>query len=932
MTLSVLEAVDYYKADKNDISGNHKLVLASTACFTKTNSPRSSHPATPRAMFTLASVVEDKRSLGAYFTEVIQPMLSNDKQFFIRGKYKTNTVGDVVERRSDLVDFVPSRFIAIDIDEMPLDGMEGTDLETQGTRIVSMLNAVDPKVFPLNMGYIIQASSSAGMRDKVKVHMYFLNHYEVNQSQLKQYFFDFNFNFRTTTLAEYSFVDLALFSAVQPHYTASPHFDGVLDPFIGRPRAVLVKGSRTLIPDVTPEFVKAVVLSDTQRASFLDSVEGKDYITPSLDSKIQICKSWKDNADIKKSTFRNSVISAYHTAWQDCVDMKLMDKEMRPIVARLRPNDVDDYIAQGRKAALNNFVALSQREIPMEHLGYQLSPIKTGTGKYVNFEQLPPENSITFLKASLGTGKTTAIEKWLREGQICGRFVSITDTSALVESNAVRFGAGDYRVKADRDAFNANQITRMSGTLHSLWRLKGKGFGSEPNGLEYKFDFVFIDEADSVMNTLLFNTTIPRENLDLLTDTLRDVLHNAKRVILSDGDLSEETVQAYLSLMGGTMKSIHRVNHATPTLKGVTAYHHITESSLWGALQASLSTGEKCIVVTDTSPDKLNEKVGILTEYHPSLGIKAVHANSTKDPDIREIVNNTNTALKEQDISCLLCSPSITNGVDFKYFDTVFVVTASENHTPNMRYQALRREREPREIHYFFNNIKGYSTGYRNVRADQDWTTSCRRLYAIRRENESKNYVNTFMYYLLKEGARIEVVNDPWEPLEDINGAIEKYKYERIMAILNSSEFFQPLRHADAFEQKKIAKVMCEVDELSVDNVEWFLEEKPYEKAAFLHKVFGLLWNDILKCDADAWPLTKALHEKGAEYYLLTGRQARLSKNKDAAGKQILRQCGIKKPGEFQNAITWYKHFCFIEGIEVPECLRNKNDEEIIDL
>lgn len=932
MTISILESVTYITEDKNDVTGNHKLVQAHTACFTKTNNPRGSQPATPRAKFTLAHVVEDKANLGFYFKSVITPMLTNDKQFFIRGKYKTNVVGDVVERRSDLVNFVPSRFVAIDIDEMPLGDIKGIDLESQGVHIVKVLNAVDPKIFPLDMGYVIHASSSAGLRDKFKVHFYFLNHYEVNQSQLKQYFFDFNQDFRKKLAVEYPLVDLALFSAVQPHYTATPHFDGMLDPFIGRSRAVLIKGSRALIPDVTPEFVKAVAVTDEQRLSFFERVEGKDYITPALDAKIQICKSWNDKLDLKRSTFRNSVISTYHTAWQDCVDMKIVDTEMRPIIARLRPSDVDDYMAQGRKAALNNFVALSQREIPMQHLGYQLQPIATGNSKYVNFAQVPPENSITFLKASLGSGKTTSVEKWLRNGDICGRFVSITDTSALVESNAVRFGAGDYRNKLDRDAFNAGQITRMSGTLHSLWRLKGKGYGSEANGLEYKFDFVFIDEADSVMNTLLFNTTIPRENLDLLTDTLRDVLMNAKRVILSDGDLSEETVQAYLSLLGGTMKTIHRVNHSTPTLKGVTAYHHISESSLWGALQASLSTGDKCLVVTDTSPDKLNEKVAILTEYHPDMGIKAVHANSTKDVDIKAIVNNTNAALKEQDISCLLCSPSITNGVDFNYFDTVFVITASENHTPNMRFQALRREREPREIHYFFNNIKGYSTGYRNVRADQDWTTSCRRLYAIRRENESKNYVNTFMYYLLKEGACIEVVNDPWEPLEDINGAAEKYRYERIMAILNSTDLFQPMRHADAYEQKKIARVMCEVEELSVDDVEWYLNEKPYDKAAFLHKVFALLWKDIINCQADAWPLTKALETKGAEYYLLTGRQARLSKNKDAAGKQVLRQCGIKNPGEFQNAIDWYRKYCSIEGIEVPVELVDTSIEVSIDL
>ena len=66
-----------------------------------------------------------------------------------------------------------------------------------------------------------------------------------------------------------------------------------------------------------------------------------------------------------------------------------------------------------------------------------------------------------------------------------------------------------------------------------------------------KFDFMFIDEADSLMNNLLFASIIKEEDKAQIIEILGDLLINTDRVVISDGDISEETVACYVDLMQG---------------------------------------------------------------------------------------------------------------------------------------------------------------------------------------------------------------------------------------------------------------------------------------------------------------------------------------------------------------------------------------------
>jgi len=904
MTLSVLHACDY-----NDVSasGDYYSILRENTWLTKRidkygNKLRANFP--------------KKFRLGKYYNpstlEDLYPILEilgNDpKALIIRHKYKEHTINNTVFRQAKFVENAPSKIICMDIDELDLPlHISSTDIEGQGEYVCNILNKCNSEVFPDDMGFIAQGSSSAGLSKTIKLHLWLQNYDEIDQSQLRNLFSIVNSTFKTKYGLNTNLVDPALYHDIQAHYTAYPIFEeDSTDPLKGK-RMIYSRGNYSYVPEQYSSYIKPVKTTLREQELYLTSIAGGRQRTVELEKRIEFLHSW----DPARPGFRNKVISIYHEAIQSQYCLELLKGEIAEVVERKRPGQLEDYIQQGKSSAVSNIKACSTREIPEKSLGLSLQSIHGGDQEtYLDMERFPPKNSVTFLRATLGTGKTYTIQQWLEGGHIQGKFLAITDTSALVNSNTERFApARDFRNTLGRLDFATGKVDRLSGTLHSL--LKIKDFTN-------KFDFLFIDEADSLMNNLLFAGIISEEKRVQIIEVLRELLQNTDRVVISDGDISEETVAQYINLMEGSRK-LCRVNHRRKNLKGVTAYKHEKESSLWGALQGHLELGDKCLVVSDSSPKVLNEYWTTFNRLMPQKQVKVVHSASTNDPDVTDIIDNTTVALRRQEIDALLCSPSITNGVDFNYFDVVLILTTSENHTPNMRFQAMMRERHPGTIHYFFSHRKQHVTGYSGVTISKDFLPTARKSYALRREREYKTYVSTFNYYLVDAGAMIEVIDIPYDsPLDAIDK--EDYNTERILAIMDSKEGVSQLRHNDAYEMKQMIKHYYEIDELSWDDTAEFIADKPEVHAEFFHKLYPLFGTTLLTHNVDA--ITKALSASAYKYYLATGEPLPYSKG-EINVKKVLSKCGIKK--DTKDILHWYRKYCeYTQGVVLPIELSDK--------
>lgn len=823
-------------------------------------------------------------------------------RFLFKPEFK---LGDLVARRSENLIATTSRIIAVDVDGIDLPSrIDPLDVIAQGEYVCDLLHEALLDNCPKGMGFVAQASSSAGFSNKIKLHLWFLNKEPLSQLQIKAVMSEVNKKLNMPL------ADLALYSMGQPHYTAKPLFKGSLeDPFKNVPRTRVKLGICSEIPETVNAYVQPLKATAKEIDTYLSSIQGSNEMGEALSKAIDVVMAWPP----EQVGLRKKVLACYHTAIQDQFSLRLLDNLLKPVLDSLRPGNAEDYIEQGKAAAVAHIKACSKRELPSTSMSLPVVDIDGGAlPKFLDIKKCIPNNSLCFLKASLGTGKTHTIASWLKSGRIKGRFLAITDTSALVESNARRFEAGDFRYKEDLTKFQTGEITRLSGTIHSLQKLEN---------VVGDFDFVFIDEADSVLNNILFASIIEENKRLKILDVLAQIIQHSNVVILSDGDLSEETVLAYTSLSGGK-KNLCKINHHRQNLLGVKAYKHRSRDSLWGALDAAIALGEKCLLVSDSSPDLLNTYYKVFERKYPDKRIEVIHADSKQDEEVRNIVNHTSEALSRLKIDALLCSPSITNGVDFNYFNTVFVLTGSDSHTPNLRFQALMRERQPKEIHYYFTNHKGHNTGYSNAILDNGWLSRFRKLLAVRREKEFKTYIATFNYYLINSGATIEVVDDPYTSPrneEDDRAFLE----ERALAIFSATEFYTPKRHNDAFEIKKLIKSLYRLtDEPSIDLIYKFLADEPHKKAEYLHKIAEEYWDILVLNDPAA--LGKELKVSGHKFYLLTGLSLKTS-----PPRKILNSCGITPKADLTKVVDNYIAYCHHYNLKIPKQFITSKEDSI---
>lgn len=851
---------------------------------------------------------------------VMRRLAENPHIVAVRGKcIATKTA--VRRKRGNFNVSTPSHIIAMDVDGVSdTGGCDKFNLVGMGRHIIKLLNSISGDMFPLDAGFIAHASSSAGIKPGIRMHMILESNIKVTQGQLKFLFTSIN----DTAKQKYKFdiADLAYYSSVQLHYLADPIFkDQFIDPFKSedKPRLVKVKGSQLNLPKGLPDYEATRGEFKEEFYSLLDQIKGKKIASEKVESTIAELEEADDGVYLR------IIPKLYHRALEDGVDFAWLEKEIRPaleeyINTKDNSRSIQDYYNNGRKQALKAFVNNSKRIIPEREVKgvpvFQRHVDSEESDNYLKINHTPPQGHLTFIKASLGTGKTTAVTKWLENDMLPGTFLAVTNTRALVSSNAKKFNAGQYDKSVDMLNFKRGAEKRMSTTIHSIHKFKS---------FIGQIDTIFIDECDAVMNDLLFAPVVKQRRECI--SVLRDILMTAKVVILSDGDISAETIEAYGSLIEFD-KPVSYYNHHRRMLAKASAYEFPDESSIWVALQTSLEMGEKSILVSDCGPDELNEK-GIALRRNTGALVKEIHSNSTSDVDIRRILDYTTNELIEQQIDCLLCSPSVTSGVDFNYFDNVFVITRTSNQAPNMRFQAIRRDRGAQNIYYFIDkSTSGFSAGSEQYNIDEGWKELAQQLYVRRRELESRNYASTLRFYLLDQGAKIDIFSESWGK---IDSAEEEYHAERVTAIFNSTPDYCMPRHADAYEAKlmlvKYYKVENGVKGITQDLVEAYIKDKPHQRAEFFHKMHGLFFESIKQCsDTVVTPFIDALKKHKKEFFLLTGQSAQ-----PKYARMYLGQMGIKKDMNYEQAVDWYRTYCSIEGLPIPRQFMTEEEQKMHD-
>lgn len=903
----------------------------------------SKDPIMPR-FFNVVKMVNPK-SLSEVYGE-LQAYQWNPEVALVRAKPK-NRFTDIRRNSENFDCSVRTNILHMDVDSIPIEKLEeilqknsgytagsviGTNtsfdrpqcgIEQQGRLVRGVLSLLEPEMFPEDCGFIAKASGSAGVKRGVRLHMYMESSTYVSNAQMK--WLAYKINKKSKELYGFELLDTSVYDKVHLMYTAAPIFENPqMNPFKDTPRMEYVKGDLIQLNETMPEYqgMASYALQDGHY-EYIEDIEGvQGYPSEDFENRMEQLRLAQDNVFMRHS------ISVYCSAVEEGVDIKWLDKEVEKVLSKYKglKRQPKAYIQNAKEAALKIVLSRSLRKVEgditvsSENTGSNTMPIKevdTDSNKkdnYLKINSLPPENTLSFVKASLGTGKTTTVQTWLSSGLFQGRFISITNTVSLVTGNAKKLESGIYRNRDDFNKFCDGRLDRMTTTIHSLHRFYE---AIENRGI----DMLFIDECDAVMNDILFNDLI-REK-DKCIRTLQLILQEAKYVVLSDGDVSPETIEAYARLCD-PVKPIVVYQHDRKMLDKATAIEMMDEKSIWAALQGYLEVGDKCLLVSDCSPDELNEK-GMVLRAVTGANVKEVHKNSTKDSDVEQILTKGNPALISQNVDALLCSPSVTSGVDFNYFDCVFLITRDAGiHPPNLRFQALRRDRGAKYIFYYTDEkTQGFTAGSNNYDEKLGWLFRCRKIFAKRRENECKKYKSTFRMLLRDQGCKIQIDPSSWG---NIDSASDAYHEERVNAILSSTESFQMKRHNDAFEIKQYIVRYYDlesINEVTGDYVERWLKEKPHDRAEFFHKVQSVYWPTLEKCKYNFEPFIKEVRENPSKWYQTTGLDTRTN---NWRMKMYLAKMGIKEPGEFDNIISWYRTYCKIMGYQLPKYFMTESE------
>jgi len=189
-------------------------------------------------------------AFAALLTEIEQ----DPCKFIIRGRPKSSLIpGHRVQRRylDPGACFDPQPRLLNGVDSDQLEAPEAVN-PTSREALEYVVSHLPPEFH--NISYVAQWSSNAGRRgQKIKAHFWFYMTTPCRDEDMRTWAKSLNASFSRGKEKKVKLVDPALYTPVQPHYTARPRFEGVEDPFANRPRVVFVKKALQQVNIKLPE-------------------------------------------------------------------------------------------------------------------------------------------------------------------------------------------------------------------------------------------------------------------------------------------------------------------------------------------------------------------------------------------------------------------------------------------------------------------------------------------------------------------------------------------------------------------------------------------------------------------------------------------------------------------------------------------------------
>lgn len=272
-----------------------------------------------------------------------------------------------------------------------------------------------------------------------------------------------------------------------------------------------------------------------------------------------------------------------------------------------------------------------------------------------------PETGIIGITSPKGTGKTKAMAKMVDE---TGGNLNITHRRALGRNLAQRMGL-EYRDAVSR-------VNDRHAVDDGFYRLGIVGcvdwlMAIQPEAWEGCT--LFIDEVTQVVRHLLTSSTCSQDGKrPILLARFRQLIAGAKRVIVADADLDNQTLQYLQDLRGDGGKAFlirndyKSAGYAVRLIESGTRDAVVQE--LLDALE-KLKPGE--IVYTALDSKALSKQILLLVEAKfPEINTLVINAETSGDGDAREFIKDPHPIVASGDYQLILGTPSVGTGVSIE--------------------------------------------------------------------------------------------------------------------------------------------------------------------------------------------------------------------------------------------------------------------------
>lgn len=384
------------------------------------------------------------------------------------------------------------------------------------------------------------------------------------------------------------------------------------------------------------------------------------------------------------------------TDFDDLRQLAGIDEVKRQLALVRKPNlrlaITEQALIEERKRIWNNFYGHKVISINDKYIPDTIADENDGNVR--TLEELILAQKVSLLRCPIGSGKTTAVSKLLKNAK--GTVLSITYLQSLAKEISYKFNIEnyqDYQGYSSPDYAKITELQKLSICLNSLYKLLDKD-----GKLVRKFNMVVIDEIQQVIRRL--PTKIKKKTLVL--SALKQIIQQADHLVLMDAHIDSLTINLLKKWLPQEQFFVLLNEYEVGKNRNILLYDH--EGMILDKALVALNNDQKVFIVSN-SKKAVWEAFHFLQSATSKKGL-VVSGDNSGDKPVEKLFSNVNREVLNYDF--IVASPSITSGIsiDEDVFGFVGGIFTHMVNTPMDCLQALGRVRKAKNFHVYVSDIK----------------------------------------------------------------------------------------------------------------------------------------------------------------------------------------------------------------------------------